>query len=87
MAFVVIFNFLNDGFFSIVVHLPNKFIIKIHCPLFKLHIIDPVKKTLFGYLEIFPIDMERIGLPFNRPSLTVLPVSFATPAAITSLLN
>jgi hypothetical protein len=63
MTFVVIPDFVNYLFFSLIVHIPEKFIIKTHGTRFETHIVQPVKKPLFRLFQVFAIDVERIGLP------------------------
>ncbi len=63
MTLVVSADLFYNLLFSTVIDFPDIFIVKIHRPFFETHILNPVEKSVFSYLEIFSIDMERIGMP------------------------
>ena len=63
MALVVIFDFLQNLFFRLIVHFAHKLVVETHGAVLKFHVFDPVEKPLLGNLEILAIDMEGIGLP------------------------
>ena len=55
MALIVIFNFLKDLFFRLIVHFAHKFIVETHGAFLEVHVFNPVEKPLFGNLEILTI--------------------------------